>query len=249
MRESVFLLHGFGGTHRAWDAVRAMLPGERYIAVAPDLPGHGAEPLPETVSFDAYVEHVLAIAPDRFVLCGYSMGGRIALNVALAAPSRVRRLVLISCTAGLELESERAARLQADELLAEELLAGPYEQFVGRWRAQLLFAGEGPEVQALAREDQLRNDPRSLAAVLRGLGTGGMVPLWERLGELRMPVSVLAGARDRKFVALAERMASLIPSAKLSIVPGGHALALEDPIAIALAIGEGGPWQGPRGCG
>ena len=72
---------------------------------------------------------------------------------------------------------------------------------------------------------------------LRGAGTGAMAPLWGRLGELRMPVAVLAGERDTKFVALAQRFAAGLLDATLTIVPGaGHALPLEAPAAVAAAI-------------
>ena len=65
----------------------------------------------------------------------------------------------------------------------------------------------------LAREDQRRNSPGPLAAALRGLGTGEMESLWGRLGELPMPVAVVAGSRDEKFLAIARRLVELIPDA------------------------------------
>ena len=106
-----------------------------------------------------------------------------------------------------------------------------------RWAAQPLFAGQPPEVAAAARADRLVNDPRHLAASLRGIGTGVMAPLWDRLGELRMPATVLAGERDARFVALGERLAVALPDAALIVVPGaGHALPLEAPAAVAAAI-------------
>jgi 2-succinyl-6-hydroxy-2,4-cyclohexadiene-1-carboxylate synthase len=240
MPESVVLLHGFGGTHRAWDAVGAALHGERYRPLALDLPGHGDVPdAARPITFDACVAHMLARSPARFTLCGYSLGGRVALHVALAAPERVSRLVLVSSTAGIENEDERAERRRADDELADQLERIPYEQFIERWRAQPLFAEDPPEARALAREDQRRNRPDALAAVLRGIGTGQMQPLWDRLGELRMPVTVIAGERDAKFRALGVRMVELAPVARLIVVPGGHGLALESPVAVAGAIEAG----------
>src|SRR6202044_3280629 len=116
----------------------------------------------------------LSEAPERFVLCGYSMGGRVALHVALAAPERVSRLIVIAANPGIEDEDERAARRADDERLATELEEIPFEDFIERWRTQPLFAADPPEVGALARADQRRNDPNALAAVMRGLGTGVM---------------------------------------------------------------------------
>jgi 2-succinyl-6-hydroxy-2,4-cyclohexadiene-1-carboxylate synthase len=237
MPQSVVLLHGFGGTHRAWDSVIAALDQERYRPLALDLPGHGdAAELERPITFAGCVEHVLAHSPERFTLCGYSLGGRVALQVALAAPERVQRLVLVSSSAGIEDAGERAARRAADALLARELEHGPFERFIERWRSQPLFADEPPRVAALAREDQRRNRPQALAAVLRGVGAGEMQPLWDRLGGLEMPVTVLAGERDDKYVALARRMVALLPDGRLVIVPGGHGLLFESPQAVAQAL-------------
>jgi 2-succinyl-6-hydroxy-2,4-cyclohexadiene-1-carboxylate synthase len=238
--ESVVLLHGFSGTRRAWDGVVARLHTERYLPRALDLPGHGdAADLPGPITFAGCVDRVLADSPERFTLCGYSLGGRVALHLALAAPERVSRLVLVSSSPGIEDPAERAARRAADNRLADELERGGragFDSFIERWRTQPLFAEEPPEVGALAREDQRRNRPSALAAVLRGIGTGEMASLWERLPELAMPVTVLAGERDAKYTALGERIVELLPDAELVVVPGGHGLPLENPAAVARTI-------------
>jgi 2-succinyl-6-hydroxy-2,4-cyclohexadiene-1-carboxylate synthase len=235
--ENVVLLHGFGGTSHAWDGVRKHLSTERYRALALDLPGHGEQSdAPRPITFEGCVASVLERSPERFVLVGYSMGGRIALHVALAAPERVERLGLISTTAGIEDPLERARRSKADRRLAKEIDNGSIEDFVKRWRAREMFAKDPPEVDALARADQARNRPDGIAAALRGVGTGEMQSLWNRLAELQMPVTVLAGRRDRKFVRVGERMVRLLPDALLQVAAGGHCLLFENPRIAAKAI-------------
>ncbi len=211
MPQTVVLLHGFSGTRRAWDLVTPLLDRERYLPLALDLPGHGersGDPWP--ITFEACVESVLGASPERFVLCGYSLGGRVALHVALEAPERVERLVLIGANPGIEDAAERAERLAADERLARRLEEEPFEDWIESWRTQPLFAEDPPEVGERARADQRRNDPLALAAAMRGLSNGAMTPLWGRLGELRMPVALRAGERDAKFRALAERALPLL---------------------------------------
>jgi 2-succinyl-6-hydroxy-2,4-cyclohexadiene-1-carboxylate synthase len=235
--ESVVLLHGFSGTRRAWDGVARHLDRERYLPLALDLPGHGnAAGWKPPITFAGCVDHVLASAPERFTLCGYSLGGRVALHVALAAPERVRRLVLVSSSAGIEDVAERAERRAADDLLADELEREPFEDFIERWRAQPLFAGDPPAVAELARADQRLNRPDALAAVLRGVGAGEMKPLWDRLAGLTMPVAVVVGDRDAKFRELGERMVALLPDATFTIIAGGHDLPRENPSAVAAVL-------------
>lgn len=240
MAHGLVLLHGFSGTHRAWDGVIGHLDPQRYTPVALDLPGHGEQARGgEPLSFAGCVEHVLARAPQRFTLAGYSMGARIALHVALAAPERVQRLVLIGANPGIEDAAERARRRAADERLAQDLERIPFEQFIERWRAQPLFAGEPEHASALARADHLRNDPHALAAVLRGIGVGEMAPLWGRLGELSMPVQVVVGERDEKYRGLGLRMLKLLAHGDLISPAGGHGLLLENPQGVATVIEEG----------
>jgi 2-succinyl-6-hydroxy-2,4-cyclohexadiene-1-carboxylate synthase len=237
MRETVVLLHGFAGTGRGWDPVVAELDGERYTALAPDLRGHGSRSEARPVSFDAVTGDLLAAAPPRFELCGYSMGGRIALHVALAAPERVTRLILVATTAGIDDSDERAARRAADDALAASIEALGVEAFATRWLAQPLFAGDPPAVQDRARADIARNEPGGLAAALRGIGTGSMTPLWDRLSELAMPALVLAGEQDARFTAIGRRLTDALPDAELVLVPGaGHALVRAAPVAVAGAI-------------
>ncbi|HEY7893226.1 MAG TPA: alpha/beta fold hydrolase [Solirubrobacteraceae bacterium] len=236
MVESIVLLHGFAGSHRAFDRIVGMLAPKRYLPLALDLPGHGRSRATRPVAFADCVEFVLDNSPEHFTLCGYSMGGRIALQLALDAPQRVRRLVLVSSTAGIEEPSGRRARVAADARLAARLEQDSYEQFIDDWRSQLLFAGDPPEVDSQARAEYRHNDPSALAEVLRGAGTGTMPSLWHRLQEVAMPVSVLVGTRDRKFQEIGRRMAQALPSGELITLDGGHNLLLENPEGVAEAL-------------
>jgi 2-succinyl-6-hydroxy-2,4-cyclohexadiene-1-carboxylate synthase len=240
VRPTVLLIHGFTQTGASWRGVIEAL-GERYTALAPDLRGHGSAAARRPVTVEACVTDLVAAAPERFALAGYSMGGRLALRVALAHPDRVERLVLVGTTPGIADDVERAARREADDALADELDAGlGIEAFASRWGRQPIFKGQPAEVATAAHEDRLRNDPAGLAAALRGLGQGALEPLWPRLGDLRMAVTAIAGERDGTYAKLAERMVVRIPRARALIVPGaGHAVQLEAPGIVAAALSSG----------
>lgn len=237
MPEPLVLLHGFAGTHRSWDLVVPELDPERYLPLVPDLRGHGTKGHVRPADFAGCVRDVLAAAPPTFTLCGYSFGGRVAQHVALAAPARVTRLVLVSTSGGLEDPAERAVRRAQDEALADEVAGLTGEAFADRWQAQAVFDGTPDEAARFWRADLLRNDPAGLADALRGLGPGVMEPVWSRLGELTMPVTVVVGDRDPKFMAFAERYLALLPDAQRVVVPGaGHGIPREAPRELAAAI-------------
>jgi 2-succinyl-6-hydroxy-2,4-cyclohexadiene-1-carboxylate synthase len=227
------LLHGFTQTGRSWQPIAHALAG-RYRAVAPDLPGHGDFASRRPASFAACDAYLRALADGRPVtLAGYSMGGRIALHAALSLGGAVERLVLVGASPGIADAGERAARAAEDAALADRIETIGVEAFVREWGAQALFDGMPRGVAELADADRLRNTAPGLAAALRGLGTGVMPPLWERLGQLSMPVELVVGERDEKFRGIAERMAVALPEARVHVVPGaGHAAHLEAPDAL-----------------
>ena len=245
MPETVVLLHGFSGTHRTWDGVSERLDRERYLPLALDLPGHGADSQNAgPIGFPECVERVLRAAPERFALCGYSLGGRVAMHVALAAPRRLTRLVLISAGPGIEDPPDRRLRRESDGRLADELESTPFEEFIERWRGQPLFADDPPWVGELARAEQRRNRPEALAAVLRGLGQGVMEPLWDPLSRLELPLSFVAGERDEKFIHLGRRLVDSVAGARLIVLPGGHSLVLENPAGVTAVLEGADPQAG-----
>jgi 2-succinyl-6-hydroxy-2,4-cyclohexadiene-1-carboxylate synthase len=234
------LLHGFGSTGRIFDPIVELL-ADRYEVHAPDLPGHGSAAAalatePTEPAFDEVVSWLLARLPDRFTLAGYSLGGRVALHLALAAPNRLERLFLISTTAGIDDPKERAARRSADLAWARSLETEPYERFIERWRNQPLFAGETAAAAERSRGAQLENDPLALAAVMRRLGSGVMEPLWDRLADLYCPAVVVAGTKDRRYQAIGKRLAQTLPKGAFVLLPGGHNLVAEAPQRLAELI-------------
>lgn len=196
---------------------------------------------PWRFTFDAVEAEITALAGGQPVdLVGYSLGGRLALAYAARNPGGVRRLVLESSSPGLETEEERAERRTTDEALAHSLEADGLEAFVEHWEALELFESQRalPDaVRSAHRARRLLNHPGSLAASLRGLGTGVLPSCWGSLPKLGVPVLILVGALDRKFAAIGARMAGLLPDARLVEIPGaGHAVHLERPEAWLGAV-------------
>jgi 2-succinyl-6-hydroxy-2,4-cyclohexadiene-1-carboxylate synthase len=225
------LVHGFTQTGRSWGRVADDLATDHEV-VLPDAPGHGGSALVRADLWRAG-ELLGAFGPATFV--GYSMGGRCCLHTALRWPERVERLVLLGATAGIDDDGERAARRASDDELADSIERDGVDAFLARWLAQPLFARLPDD--PTDRATRATNTAAGLASSLRLAGTGTQEPTWHRLGALAMPVLVLAGALDTKFVALGERLAAGIgANATFATVPdAGHAAHAERP-ATFLAI-------------
>jgi 2-succinyl-6-hydroxy-2,4-cyclohexadiene-1-carboxylate synthase len=237
----IVLLHGFTHTGRSWDPVIAALP-ERYNCIAPDIRGHGAAAEEQPVTLDAVMEDVLELGGgDVITLVGYSMGGRLALHVAMRNPERIERLVLIGASPGIEDPVERAQRRADDAALADRIERISIEEFAISWAAETaVLAGQPASVAEAVHGDRLRNTPAGLARALRGIGTGALPSLWPQLGQLTMPVVLVVGERDQKFQAIAQRMAGRIANARSEVIAGcGHAAHLEAPAAVASLIAAG----------
>lgn len=227
------LVHGFTQTREVWGPAAELLAREHQV-LRVDLPGHG-----RSGHADADLWHgaaLLGAAGGPATYVGYSLGGRLALHLALHRPAQVERLVLLGATAGIDDPDARRRRAQLDRDRADRLEAIGVARFLDDWLALPLF--DGLSAARAGRAARLENSAAGLAASLRHASTGVQEPLWERLAELAMPVLCLAGEHDVRFAALAERMAGAIGDTAVSaVIPGaGHAAHLERPEAFVAAV-------------
>jgi 2-succinyl-6-hydroxy-2,4-cyclohexadiene-1-carboxylate synthase len=227
--DRIVLVHGFTQTMRSWDRLAALL-SETFQVVRVDLPGHGGSGEVD-LGFEEAAE-ALGEAGGAATYVGYSLGGRLCLRLAVDHPELVQSLVLVGASPGLADAGERAARRAADEALAAEIERMGTAAFLDRWLAQPLFATLTPQADDL--QARLANSPAGLARALRRLGAGAQEPLWDRLGELKMPVLAVTGQEDTKFSVLAEDMAGAIGvnAQAVAVAGAGHAAHLERPVSF-----------------
>lgn len=245
----VVCLHGFLGRGRDWATLAPRLDGLRVLA--PDLPGHGdAATLPRGASvFEAAAEAVVATLDAAGVrragLVGYSMGGRLALYLALTHPERWTHLVLESASPGLPDAAARRERRTADAERAEAIRAD-LRRFVEAWYELPLFRTLTRRQRARLAERRAAGHADALATALVGMSTGAQPDLWPRLATLAVPATAIVGAEDPKFVDIAERMAARAPRLRALVVPGAsHNVHMECPEAWAAIVR--GALGGPHG--
>jgi 2-succinyl-6-hydroxy-2,4-cyclohexadiene-1-carboxylate synthase len=237
----LLLLHGFGADGRAWAPLAERLAGGwRVLAV--DLPGHGGTTPPGPTwdlarAAGALASLLPALDSRPPVVVGYSLGGRLALQLALVAPPP--GLVLVGASAGLGEPSARAERLSADQRWIS-LLADGLPAFWAAWDQQPVFATRlrQPSFER-AFPDFVRGEqaPAGLAAAMAALGLGRMAPLHDRLPGLASPTVVVAGERDEKFTALGRDLAAALRVSTFLPAPGaGHDVPTESPDTVVRAL-------------
>jgi 2-succinyl-6-hydroxy-2,4-cyclohexadiene-1-carboxylate synthase len=240
----VTLLHGFTQSGRSWRELISKMPDGRQWIV-PDLRGHGETQIAHDTpcSMDGCLSDLERLwdhlSIERTHLVGYSMGGRLALHVAVHRPRRVLSLLTIGAHAGLD-EDAREGRRRGDESLAERIEHDGIEAFVHYWGGLPLFAAlerRGPAYVAQVHAERLQNHVAGLACSLRGMGAGVMEPLWDELQSVTVPCTFVAGQLDHGYVASARRLAAAVPNGRVEIVlRAGHAVHQERPDAFAHVL-------------
>lgn len=256
--ETIVLLHGFTGSTCTWQSVMDLMPKD-IKCIAIDLLGHGNTSAPDEPARYEMEEQLLDIngllqylEVACFTLAGYSMGGRIALAYAITYPESVKNLVLESASPGLPGLQERNSRIVADQLLADKIQREGLESFVDFWENIPLFDSQKRLTQMMRqaiRAERLKQREIGLANSLRGIGTGKQPSYWEELGKLKMPVWLITGELDRKFCAIAKKMAkSNSQFHHVEVSDAGHAIHVENPRFFATIIKEQviNPIQGGR---
>ena len=212
----VCLVHGFTQRASSWSIVEPSLRGGSLEPAALDVP--------DDLDF---VDTAAALGDrgGRAAYVGYSMGGRLCLQLALDRPELVERLVLVSASPGIADDAERAARRAADESLAVEVERDGVTAFLERWIAQPMFS-QLPRAAAQLEERVAANTVERLTHQLRVLGQGAQPSNWARLHEIAVPAALYVGDADAKYVEIARRMAPAL-RAPVDVLSGDHACHLE----------------------
>ncbi len=227
---TLLLLHGAGGSHRDWPPALRTLPDANVIAI--DLPGHGndASDDPPLTSAEAMADCVQELADqlslEKGVVAGHSMGGAIALTLALRQPSFLHGLVLVSTAARLKV---------APSLLT--VTPSEMDSAVAFIRRHAWSATTPPDLMD-AVEQRLRATPS--AVMQADFRATNAYDVRSRLSEIALPTLVVHGGDDRMVpLAFGASLADQLPRATFHALPAiGHYAPLEAPLAVASAVAD-----------
>ena len=218
----VMLIYGAGGLHTDWGV------DLREWAFALDLPGHGHSPGSSRDQVDAYAADVIALLDalriKQAVIVGHSLGGAVALTLALAAPERLSGLILVSSGAKLAVHPDILNHIFGDPLYVADLLS--------RW----LWSPAADPALIQAKYDQLLTVPPEV--LFDDFSASNNFDVRARLGDLRVPTLIVGGQQDvmtpPKF---GQYLQANIAGADLALIDqAGHMLPLERSVAFSDTI-------------
>lgn len=245
---AILFLHGFMGDRTEFELAIADI-SKQFYCVAINLPAHGEidvikQMTDQIADQDDYytiqstanlvIKFLDFLRIEQCFLVGYSMGGRLALYLTIYFPQYFHKVVLESASAGLRTAAEKSNRLAKDQKLAtelEHLKHHDFRLFLENWYQQSIFASlrSHPNFPQML-EKRLNNSPAQLAKSLRNLSIGMQPSLWEKLSENEVPLLLLVGELDLKFVQINQQMQQLCKLSQLEIVPNcGHNIHFENP--------------------
>ncbi|MBN3910014.1 MAG: 2-succinyl-6-hydroxy-2,4-cyclohexadiene-1-carboxylate synthase [Nostoc sp. NMS1] len=244
----IVFLHGFIGNINEFDEARKLL-AEDFSYLTLDLPGHGKT---EVLGGDEYykmeptaqaiINLLDELKIDKCHLIGYSMGGRLALYLTLNFPEHFIKVILESASPGLATEAERLERVRHDAQIARKLsrsiIKTDFANFLSNWYNQPIFGyiKNHPEYDRMI-ESRLQNNPHELDKSLHFMGTGSQPSLWEKLQENKIPMLLLAGEYDEKFISINKEMANLCKFSQFKIISNaGHNIHFENTLAFVENI-------------
>lgn len=224
----VILVHGAGGSHLSWPAEIRRMPGQRILAM--DLPGHGRSSGLGRKTIPEYAKNILEMMDElgvyKALLVGHSMGGGIALKLALDHPERVLGLGLVATSARLRVSqaildglAHQSTSMPAIEAIIDWSFGSQVEEPIKKLAVRLL---------AETRPAVLRND----------LVACNNFDVIERLPEIDKPTLIICGTEDRMTpLRYSELMAGQIRGAALQTIDqAGHMVMLEQPRRIAILL-------------
>lgn len=226
--DTIVFLHGFMGSSQSLSSL--MMPfSDKYYCLAFDLPGHGKslftkidpdEKLNTVEDVARLILHDLdALGIDRFSLYGYSMGGRVAQNIAILAPQRITGLIMESASFGIEDADERQARYERDQhLLSGIKTKADFAAFLADWHNLPLFQTlPGTPLYQMLIDEKLDNDISELRQALKIMSVGHHPYFAESLSHLSIPMFYFCGEKDEAYSSTALAVKKLLPSLRVTV--------------------------------
>ncbi len=244
----IFFVHGFSEDMGTWaqlvDLFQKNTAYNNYALHCIDLIGHGKSSKPRSAKYygmDHVIKEIhrtihtkLTNTSEKYILLGYSLGGRIAMHYALQHAKELQALILESAAFGIEDAAQRQARKEQDEKLAHMIEQNGIEYFEKYWSALDIFKSQqclDAHSKAQIKHRRLQNQPHALAHTLRMTGQGKVAYIKHNILQLPLPILYIYGELDKKYAELAQALPMDAKNLTVrKIKQAGHNTHMEKPL-------------------
>jgi len=230
--EPLLLIHGWGMHGGVWDSVAEILAEDFSVHIV-DLPGYGYSEPQEVTTLDSIVDELSSSFAEPLTVCGWSLGGQVAIHWAAREPDKVQRLILVTSTPCFAERPDWACGMAGDVL---EKFAAELEQnhaaTLRRFLALQLRGSENErELLVMMRERLFSRGQPDMETLHGGLGILRDADLRGELQHIRQPTLAIAGERDKLTLPQASHyLAQTMPAARVVEIAGSaHAPFLSHP--------------------
>ncbi len=231
---ALVFIHGFLGSGDDWLAVANSLK-HRYCCYLISLPGHDCEALPNKLNnWDEFIyqiqDNITNQLPEKFILVGYSLGGRVSIALSQLWPERINALILESANPGLQTTSEREHRRSADNQWTEWFESLELEIVLDKWYQQAVFKNLDQEQRQSLINIRRNQDGSKLSTIMKAASLSAQPDYWNSIATNNMKTLFLAGEHDQKFSTIGRRLKTLKPNMTFIALPNlGHNCHHENP--------------------
>ncbi|MCF6322990.1 MAG: pimeloyl-ACP methyl ester esterase BioH [Gammaproteobacteria bacterium] len=225
--EHIALLHGWGFNAAIWQETAHTLANNAQVNCI-DLPGHGHSPMPaDDYNIETLADQIAETLPKQGNFIGWSLGGMVAMQIALRHPQKIKKLILVASIARFVHDDDWRHAISTKILQGfSESLNNNTQQTLQRFIAlQIMGSDESRVIRRRLRELMNSNETPHPAALQGGLKILREVDLRDQLSKITQPTLMIFGKRDTLSRPKAARqMLPLLPDARLEIIDGaGHA--------------------------
>lgn len=235
-------LHGFLGSSDSWEECIKII---KTYCITLNMPGHQDNYFNEkdtNYTIDNWCSELKTELDKRSIqsinLCGYSMGGRLAINFASRYPSLVNNLILESTTPGIKSKKERMVRYNSDLELCNKI-ESDYMNFIIDWEKNSLFENQfqkNKEQFLMQRKIRLSHKPSQICRSLKVFSQGRLEDKHSSISNFKFSVNIINGALDEKYTSIGKLMHSLCKNSMHHILNCGHNVHLEEPILYSKIV-------------
>lgn len=243
----LIFLHGFSESINTFEHLIEYLNLKDFKVILIDLIGHGKTDSPKDMKYYT-LNHLLkainfivkSVTGDKYILYGYSMGGRIALAYSFIYKDEIRALILESASYGEVDKLKRRNRMLSDYKLAENIKVKGIQWFESYWSSLPIFKSQNlleEDIKNKIKTLRLKNNADGLSKALIGFSQGRLPCLKNEILKLNLNILYISGELDKKYNTLGEQLANLNSKVKhVTVKSSGHNIHMEKPMDIYIII-------------